>query len=90
MIRPVNGGELLVPLVAEISTEYLLFGGAALVSLLAFVGLILVPALSSFGRVWEKAAASFLSLFVLVALILIGIALGLVITLYTDIPDFFS
>ena len=90
MIRPVNGGELLVPLVAEISTEYLLFGGAALVSLLAFVGLILVPALSSFGRVWEKAAASFLSLFVLVALILVGIALGLVITLYTDIPDFFS
>jgi len=90
MIRPVNGGEFLVPLVAEISAEYLLFGGAALVSLLAFVGLILVPALSSFGRVWEKAAASFLSLFVLVALILIGIALGLVITLYTDIPDLFS
>ena len=79
-----------MPLMAEISTEYLLFGGAALVSLLAFVGLILVPALSSFGRVWEKAAASFLSLFVLVALILIGIALGLVITLYTDIPDLFS
>ena len=90
MIRPVNGGEFLVPPVAEISTEYLLFGGAALISLLAFVGLILVPALSSFGRVWEKAAASFLSLFVLVALILIGIALGLVITLYTDIPDLFS
>jgi len=90
MIRPVNGGGFLVPLVAEISTEYLLFGGAALISLLAFVGLILVPALSSFGRVWEKAAASFLSLFVLVSLILIGIALGLVITLYTDIPDFFS
>ena len=90
MIRPVNGGGVLVPLVAEISTEYLLFGGAALVSLLAFAGLILVPALGSFGRVWEKAAASFLSLFVLVALILIGIALGLVITLYTNIPDYFS
>ncbi len=77
-------------LLAEISTEYLLFGGAGLISLLAFVGLILVPALGAYGRVWEKAAASFLSLFVLVALILIGIALGLVITLYTDIPDFFS
>ena len=89
MIRPVNGGAVLVP-VAEISTEYLLFGGAAIVSLLAFVGLILVPALGSFGRIWEKAAASFLSLFVLVTLILIGIALGLVITLYTNIPDLFS
>ena len=79
-----------MPLMAEIAPEYLLFGGAALISLLAFVGLILIPALNSFGRVWEKAAASFLSLFVLVALILIGIALGLVITLYTDIPDLFS
>jgi O-antigen ligase len=76
--------------VAEISTEYLLFGGAALISLLAFVGLILVPALGAYGRIWEKAAASFLSLFVLVALILIGIALGLVVTLYTDIPDLFG
>jgi hypothetical protein len=76
--------------VAEISTEYLLFGGAALISLLAFVGLILVPALGAYGRIWEKAAASFLSLFVLVALILIGIALGLVVTLYTDLPDLFS
>ena len=89
MIRLVNGG-LLLPPVAEIAPEYLLFGGAALISLLAFVGLILVPALSSFGRIWEKAAASFLSLFVLVTLILVGVALGLVITLYTDIPDLFS
>ena len=87
---PVNGGGILEPLTAEISTEYLLFGGAGLISLIAFVGLILVPALGAYGRPWEKAAASFLSLFVLLALILIGVALGLVITLYTDIPDFFS
>ena len=79
-----------MPLLAEIGTEYLLFGGAALISLLAFVGLILVPALGAYGRVWEKAAASFLSLFVLIALILIGIALGFVITLYTGIPELFS
>jgi hypothetical protein len=90
MIRAVNGGGFLVPLLAEIGTEYLLFGGAALISLLAFVGLILVPALGAYGRVWEKAAASFLSLFVLIALILIGIALGFVITLYTGIPELFS
>ena len=85
-----NGGEAFAPLVAEIDTQYLLFGGAALISLIAFVGLILVPALGSLGRGWEKAAAGFLSLFVLVALILIGIAVGLVITLYTGIPDLFS
>ena len=59
---------------AKIGTEYLLFGGAGLISLAAFVGLILVPALGSYGRAWEKVAASFMSLFVLVALVLIGVA----------------
>jgi hypothetical protein len=64
------------PLLA-LGTEYYLFGAAALVSLAAFVGLILVPALSAYGRTWEKFAAGFLSLFVLVALVLLGVALGL-------------
>ncbi len=66
----------------KIEDEYLLFGAAGLVSLVAFVGLILVPALSSYGRIWEKAAAGVLSLFVLAALILIGIVLGLAIVYY--------
>jgi len=81
--------QLLQP--AAIAPEYLLFGGAGLISLVAFVGLILAPALGSFGRVWEKAAASFLSLFVLLALVLVGIAVGLVIVYYyNDISDLFS
>jgi hypothetical protein len=62
--------------------EYLFFGGAALISLIAFVGLILVPALGSYGRVWEKIAASFLSLIVLATLVLIGVALGVAIVYY--------
>jgi hypothetical protein len=75
-------------LVAKIGPEYLLFGGAGLVSLVAFVGLILAPALSSYGRAWEKVAASFLSLFVLLALVLIGILIGLIVVYYyTDIRD---
>ena len=78
-------------LLAKIGTEYLLFGGAGLVSLVAFVTLILVPALGSYGRAWEKAAASFLSLFVLVALVLIGVAIGLLVVYYwNDILDLFS
>jgi hypothetical protein len=64
--------------------EYLFFGGAALISLAAFVGLILVPALQSYGRAWEKIAASVLSLFVLATLVLIGIALGVAIVYYYD------
>jgi hypothetical protein len=62
--------------------EYLLFGGAALISIIAFIGLILVPALGSYGRAWEKIAASFLSVFVLLTLALIGIAVGVGIVYY--------
>jgi hypothetical protein len=77
--------------VAKIAPEYLLFGAAALVSVIAFVGLILVPALGSYGRTWEKAAASVLSFFVLAALVLIGVAIGVAIVYYyNDIVDFIS
>ena len=66
----------------RIENEYLLFGSAGLISLVAFIGLILIPALSSFGRLWEKALAGFLSLFVFTALILIGVVAGLVVVRY--------
>ncbi len=62
--------------------EYLLFGAAGLIALVAFVGLILVPAISAYGRLWEKAAAGFLSLIVLAALVLIGVIIGLAIVYY--------
>jgi hypothetical protein len=72
----------------KIENEYLLFGLAGLVSLVAFVSLILVPAVSSYGRIWEKAAASFVSLFVLAALVLIGVVIGLaVVYYYNDIAN---
>jgi hypothetical protein len=72
--------RVLLPLALEkIENEYLLFGVAGLVALAAYVGLILVPAVSSYGRLWEKAAAGFLSLFVLAALVLVGVVLGLVV-----------
>ena len=66
------------PLLA-LGTEYYLFGAAGLISLAAFVGLILMPALGAYGRPWEKAAASFLSLFVLVALLLAGVIVGVLV-----------
>jgi hypothetical protein len=68
----------------KIEDEYLLFVAAGIVSLVAFVGLIFVPAISAYGRVWEKAAAGFLSLFVLVALVLIGVVAGLAVVYYYD------
>jgi hypothetical protein len=69
---------------AKIEDEYLLFGAAGLISLAAFVALIFVPAISSFGRIWEKAAAGFLSLFVLVALVLTGAVFGLAFVYYYE------
>jgi hypothetical protein len=79
----------LLPLAIEkIDDEYLLFGVAGLISLVAFVSLIFVPAISSFGRIWEKAAAGFLSLIVLVALVLTGVVVGLaVVYYYNDITE---
>jgi hypothetical protein len=70
--------------ITAIGSEYLLFGGAALLSLLAFTALILVPAMGAFGRTWEKATAVLLSIFVLAALLLLGIALGVLIVYYWD------
>jgi hypothetical protein len=84
-------GSVLLPLALQkIQNEYVLFGAAGLISLAAFVGLILIPALGSYGRLWEKAAAGFLSLFVLAALILTGVVIGLaVVYYYNDIVALF-
>jgi phosphoglycerol transferase MdoB-like AlkP superfamily enzyme len=81
-----------LPLALEkIENEYLLFAVAGLITLAAFVGLILVPALSAYGRVWEKAAAGVLSLFVLAALILVGVVIGLaVVYYYNDLTNLLS
>jgi hypothetical protein len=66
----------------KIENEYLLFGAAGLITVVAFVGLILVPALGAYGRIWEKAVAGLLSVIVLAALVLVGVVIGLVFVYY--------
>lgn len=74
-----------------LGNQYWLFGGAGLICLVTFLVLIFSPALSAHGRIWEKAAAGFLSLFVLAALIVAGVVIGLVIVYYyTDIVNFLN
>jgi hypothetical protein len=82
-------GAVLLPLALQkIENEYVLFGVAGLISLVAFVALIFVPAVGSYGRIWEKAAAGLLSLIVLVALVLTGVVVGLAIVYYyNDIAE---
>lgn len=75
----------------KLDNQYWLFGGAGLICLVAFVGLILTPALSAHGRLWEKAAAGFLSIFVLAALLVTGVVVGLIVVYYyNDISNFFN
>lgn len=73
-----------MPRLLGLGTEYYLFAGAGLLSVLAFTALILVPAIGSYGRTWEKATAALLSLFVLAALLLLGVALGVMIVYFWD------
>ncbi len=52
---------------------------AGVFGLAAFVGLILAPAWGAQSRLWERLAASFLSLYVLAVLIGIGALVALVV-----------
>ena len=59
-------------------------GGAAGISVIAWAVLVLVPAWTSYSRVWERLAATVLSLYVLGAFALAGSGLGAAILWYYD------
>ena len=44
-----------------------------------YIAFILIPAISAYGRLWERAAAGFLTLFILGTLLGVGAALGLLV-----------
>ncbi len=52
---------------------------AAGVALSGYAWLILAPAWRCYGRVWEKIAASFLTLFILATMLGMGVAIGLAV-----------
>jgi hypothetical protein len=56
--------------------------GAAVVSLALYAGLILAPAWSAYSRLWERLAATVLSLYVFGVLVGIGIVAGLAVVYY--------
>lgn len=53
-------------------------------ALAAFVWFIAWPAWNAYSKTWERAAAAFLSIYVLLALVLIGAAGGAAIAYYWD------
>jgi hypothetical protein len=63
---------------------YVIAGTAAGISVIAWAALVLVPAWTSFSRVWERIVATVLSLYILAAFALAGSALGAAILWYYD------
>jgi len=54
------------------------------VAVTGYAMFIVAPAWGSYGRVWERLAASFLTLFILAAMIGVGTALGGAIVWFYD------
>jgi hypothetical protein len=66
--------------VSRLDITYLVAAVCGVVGLAAFVGLILVPAVGSYQRVWQRFVAGVLSLYVLAAMVGLGLlgAVGVV------------
>ncbi len=61
---------------------YAVAGAAGLVSLLVWIAFVLVPAWTAYSRVWERLLATFLSVYVLAAMVMVGAGLGAAILWY--------
>lgn len=66
---------------------YLVGGGCALITIIAFSTLVLVPALSSYRGGLARVGATVLSLYVLAAFVGVGVLAGALITY--EWPKFF-
>jgi O-antigen ligase len=66
------------------SITYLVAATAGVFGLAAYVGLILVPAWQSYSRAWERVAASFLTLYILAAFVVLGVGGGLGVVWFWD------
>lgn len=56
---------------------YIIIGAAALVSLVAWLALVVVPAWKSYWRVRDRVVATLLSVYILAAFVLAGTGVGL-------------
>ena len=55
---------------------YVVAAASAVIGLAVYIGLILVPAWQAYSRVWERLAATFLTLYVVAAFMLVGVLVG--------------
>lgn len=61
--------------------EYIVGAGLGVIGLTAFCALVLIPAVTAYRRPMQRAAAVILSLYVLAALIGVGIVVGALIVI---------
>jgi O-antigen ligase len=55
---------------------YVVAACSGVLGLAAYLGLIVVPAWQAYSRVWERLAATFLTLYVLAAFMMLGVLAG--------------
>ncbi|MDX6724914.1 MAG: hypothetical protein QOD73_3318 [Solirubrobacteraceae bacterium] len=58
--------------------------GSAALGLIAYIAFILIPAWTAYSRVWQRFAASFLTLYVLAGFVILGAAGGAVVVYFWD------
>jgi hypothetical protein len=63
---------------------YLVVAGAGALSLVVWIALVLVPAWTAYSRIWERVAATVLSLYVLAAFVAVGATIGAAFLWYFD------
>jgi hypothetical protein len=70
--------------VTSTAITYFVAAFAGVFSLTAFVGWVLIPAWSAYSRGWARAAALFLSLYVLAAFVAVGFGTGVLVIYFWD------
>ena len=66
------------------SITYFVGACAGVFSFTAYVAFVAVPAWNAYSRVWQRVAAVFMSIYVLAAMVGVGILVGALITLNWD------
>jgi hypothetical protein len=69
---------------SKTAITYLIVACCAVFGVAAFGALIVAPAWSAYTKLWQRLAATFLSLYVLAGLLVIGAGLGLLVVLLWD------
>jgi hypothetical protein len=69
---------------SKTAITYLIVACCAVFGVAAFAALIVAPAWSAYTKMWQRLAATFLSLYVLAGLLVIGTGLGLLVVLLWD------